>query len=562
MAAHNGILVESPICTAIPSHITVSIRTPLPSVPVVGGANSTSAEALSGARSVGSRAVATARNGVMAPSFKDIWYNRIHLTPNSFDLGPVLSSSQLEFILWNAYIDDRVSCSAINETGFNGIILHGATAPFNLNKLAYTEYTVDVEEIGGAIIDCVIEYVVDDGSYFVYITGNRLTVFQWRPEGNIIEKLGWYNEVLKSKRGKEQRICGRSEPRQEFTFDVALKSRLAASIYDSKMFRWQKRAFAVPVWTEQVEVFDTISIGATEILFDTSFADFRDDGIAVLWKSETEFEILSIGEVLSDRLVLTNAVANEYTGIKVVCPAVICNCVGNAKKSITADGMYAKLKLNFASIDNIELSGHVQGMTYDGMEVMLRRPYVEGSLESNTDAEFVVSDFQTGRVKRASPTDFNSVTQDHLFYNDSKEDCWRFRLFLHSLRGRQKVVLYPTFMRDLELMDDVGPADQSIVVNNIGLSNDMGFNTFREYVALINIQTGAIDHVNRITGISNIDASTELITLADLAGAVYGPTTHCVCFVDKCRLSLDEVTMKWEFAHRNECKLGLKRVEE
>ena len=179
----------------------------------------------------------------------------------------------------------------------------------------------------------------------------------------------------------------------------------------------------------------------------------------------------------------------------------------------------------------------------------------------NIDGDIIITDYRTGIFKVESHSDFNVITQNHKFFNDSKASCWNFRKFLHSLNGRQKTILIPTFRDDVIQIDNIGATDTSVVIENIGLANNMGFNSLRDYIGFYFSATDVLI-IRKIIAITEIDETEERITFDKHLGLQFLISSgDCkICFVDKCRLASDKLQINWIFAHRNECKTNFIRV--
>ena len=104
---------------------------------------------------------------------------------------------------------------------------------------------------------------------------------------------------------------------------------------------------------------------------------------------------------------------------------------------------------------------------YDGLPVLTRATYVDGSQSRQSDADIVISDYNTGQFLIYSDSDFNRETQSHIFKNYTRATAWNHRLFLHSLIGRLNCVWIPSFKNDMILVSTIGSSDVNFVVENI-----------------------------------------------------------------------------------------------
>lgn len=384
--------------------------------------------------------------------------------------------------------------------------------------------------------------------------------FRWRPQNEITETLGWKTSILKAYDGTEQRIKSRQTPRQLFSLKLFLNSDKENSRFEAALHIWQKAKWLLPIWTEFVEHTATINIKDDSIIVDTTNADFRDGGKAIVWKSVTEYEVVSISTKTDSLLNLSYSMLNDFTGKKYIIPVRTAYMVSASKKEKT-NSQVAIVTLVFAVYDNEELNGYAPSMIYDGIEVLSQASFMGDSHIEDSLGDIIVTDYETGIFEVESHSNFNEVSQNHLFLKDTKAACWNFRKFLHSLNGRQKTVLIPTFRNDVIQSADILATDISVDIEHINLTSNMGFNSLRTYIGFYFPSTNVLI-VRKITAISEIDSDTEQISFdANLGLSVVISSGGCkICFVDKCRLASDKVQIKWQYAHRFECRTKFLRV--
>lgn len=564
MADYSGAYSESILGAPQSSNVSSVFESAFPTIPVLGGDILTSEVMSPGTHGWG---VITGKDsvGTMTPSFKDYWYNRIVLHPTVLNFGDVSSTKSDTVLVWNAYIDKSVICSSITNLNFNldGVTVVGQTAPVNFNRLRHFIYTINTSTSGRALLDSYLYFLFDgEGLFTLHIIGTRLTMFPWRPQENIEEILTWAVEVIESRNGREQRLAIRSEPRQSLVFNVKLIGLRSKMLFDNKMFLWQKKAFAVPLWTEMTEDTSTISSGSTFIALDTANADYVAEGFVTIWASDTSYEVLQIDSVEAGGLNIKGVVSATYSGLKLMMPTIICKCTGLAQRDQPTDGSFNLLKLNFTSIRNHRISGYTPVTTYEGYEVITHPTTIENAFQLVSDAQLEVFDGVTGNQILSSPYVYNRYTQTHISVNENKAECWEFRRWLHSLNGMQKVFIVPTFVEDMTILTSIASDVTTFYVRNDNLSQDVGAQPFKEYLAFINRSTKTVDAVRRITAIGRVDDNSEYISIDSSVGQLMTNTTHMISFATKCRLSTPEVKMIWDRAFRNESKMILEHVEE
>lgn len=491
-------------------------------------------------------------------SFRTDYYYRVHVSPLNIALGAVLSPISEEFIVWNAWFVSK-SFTSIIKTNPTEFTLTGESAPYAMRALELITYEIDVPEDGSTEFTSTITFDFGAEVPVVTLSGTRVIAFVWAPLIPMTEKLKWVTQILKGKSGLEQRISLRRIPRQGFAINVYFVNEQDQAEFEAAIFSWQKRAWGVPVWSDWVEHTATITAGDTTITVDTTNADFRDDSLAIVYQDKDNYEIVKVETKTDSVLNLEVEMQNTFTGSKLIMPVRIAQMIQPVRNSMAPDG-HAIVNCEFLVTINELLTSYVADETYDSLTVLTKATYVDATQELTSDADVVISDSVTGPFDIFSDSDFNVVTQSHLFKNFTKAQCWEFREFLHSLYGRQKPVWIPTYKNDLQLTDTIGAADVNFRIANIGLANNMGLNNLRTHIAFV--FPDGTNMYREITNIVESDASEEIITIDSSLGMEVTVGACEISFLDKYRLANDDVQITWTENNRNECTLQFVRVEE
>ncbi len=396
------------------------------------------------------------------------------------------------------------------------------------------------------------------------IPGFGATGIPWRPHDGILETLEWKTSILKAFNGTEQRIKSRQSPRQFFKLRFLFGTDKKNSQYEAMLFSRQKETWLIPVWSEFVEHTTDINMHDTTISVDTTFADYRPNNKALIWKSETEYEFVAIASVTDSLLTLdpSYAIQCDFTGDKLIMPVRTAYMVSQNRKSKT-NSPVAFVDAVFAVTDNTDIAGYAQADSYDSLNLLIVPAFMEGVHLESSDADSITLDYGTGVFSVVSDSIYNFLSQSHVFYNDTKQAAWEFRQFLYSLDGRQKTVLIPTFRDDLAQVSSINiePSDTSVTIENIRLAKNMGLNDLRTYIGFYFSTTNVLI-VRKITAITELSPEQEQIDFdvnLDLTAAVSAGDCK-ICFVDKARLASDKVEIRWLRSHYNQCATNFMRV--
>jgi hypothetical protein len=491
-------------------------------------------------------------------TFRNDYYYRVHVAPQTIALGAILSPINEEFIVWNAWFQAK-SLSQIVKTNPTEYTLTGQTAPFDFRALQLKTYEIDVPEEGSTEFTATITFDFTTESPVVTISGTRIATFAWEPKFPMKETLSWLTQIIKGKSGSEQRISLRRTPRQGFKFDIFFHDEQEQAKFEAQLFTWQKRSWGVPVWAEKVAHSGTINAGDTSISVDTRYADFRDDSLAIIYQDKDNYEVVKVSTKTDSSLTLEVEMQNSFTGNKFIMPVRVAQMPVRARNKMTPDG-HSFASCEFLVTLNTLLTGYTPVETYKSLAVILDPSYAEDAQDFESDGDITISDGGTGPFDIFSDSEFNIVSQSQVFKNWSKMGCWTFRNLLHYLYGRQVAVWMPTYKNDLQLSQAIGASDVNFRIQNIKLADNMGVNDLRTDIAFM--FPDGTNYYREITGIVEHSDTEEIITIDSSIGIPISPGDCEICFLDKVRLASDEVEIDWIEPYRNMSDTRFVKVEE
>jgi hypothetical protein len=497
----------------------------------------------------------TLRSATMPVSYKDDFYNRIHIFEKPIVIGAITGDLDLYVDVWNTF-DEEKTLTDVIVTG-DPLVLTGQNVPYTFVPLWWERFQLGVAGDGPPSFYAEVDF--DFGAtpaLPVQISGTRIALLHFKPQRPIRERLSWKTKILTSYDGTEQRIKIRKAPRQKFQLKLLLDDYRDTVIYDMLLHRWQKLTWGIPVWSEYARHSDPILSSDTVISVDTTFADYRDDSFALIWQSNGTFTIVSVETKTDTELNLAIPVGSDFTGEKIIMPMRLAKMISRSQKKIHASGV-TEIGAQFLVTDNELLEDYVAPTTYDGLEVVTIPSFIENASVESSDGDVFVTDYETGLVEVHSKSDFNKLTQKHIWYNDRKEACWNFRQFIHNKHGRQVPFLVPTFRRDLILANYVGPSDTYIYIQKTGLASQMGFNDLRTYVGFI---VDGVLHVRKIVSILEYGADKERMDIDAALGLTIPLGTDKICLIDRVRFTSDDIDLEWLDVGKNESRPNLTRV--
>ena len=371
---------------------------------------------------------------------------------------------------------------------------------------------------------------------------DQVLIWPFRPQGDHTESMEFLTDVL-SPYSQEQRISLRTKPRQQFQYPYIMDAK-QYSRTKAFMQNWGANLFAVPVWHEATSV-SGLSASATEILFDTDYADYRDSEFALVWAADDDFEAVTIDTVLADRITLTGTLQNNYTRAFVM-PLRKARMPNLSVDASRSKGVYSDVTARFFITDTTDLSAEATPYTsHDGYQVMEDRPVVIASIDESVIWPQEVFDNSTGNIAidplRAQAFQSYTATWETSFCGQRRSNLWAIRTWLHSMRGRALAFWMPSYNADLKLTADIGASDTDITIE------DIGFSTYYITAEIMILLKDGTRYYRSVTGsVDNMDG-TESLTIAALGSAVAAADVDIISIMTLSRLNSDRI----EIAHRN-----------
>ena len=323
------------------------------------------------------------------------------------------------------------------------------------------------------------------------------------------ESLDWLSDVIEPK-STSQRIALREAPRQGWALSHDLSARQLAR---ARAFAYGigNDDFGIPIWPEFSRL-GAVSAGATSLTFDTSSADYRTSGYALLWEDDETCEAVEVDSVASDSLGLTGTVGASYSDAYIM-PLRI----GRAPDGLAisrGEGDFSSGSIRFAVSDNIDLSSEAGYMTYRGLPILADVPVIGNGLDALAQRELDQQDGGAGKVgyfeSRTDPRQRAKLA----WSTADRSELWTVRRFLHARRGRQRAFWAPSWGADVQLLAGIGSADTTLTIEAIGWPDFYGARDI-----LVRTTDGSL-YPALVTGGESASDNAETLTLS----AAFGTT--------------------------------------
>ncbi|MEN6336632.1 MAG: LamG domain-containing protein [Phycisphaerales bacterium] len=371
----------------------------------------------------------------------------------------------------------------------------------------------------------------------------------------VTEVLHFPANVLQSGDRTEQRIALRRKvPNQSYQTKLLAVGEDEVAAMESAVNRWLRRTWPVPIWPESAQLGAVLPAGSSSIPVDTRYADYRDDGYAVLWNL-ADHEIVRIATVADDSLGLSIVTAKAWTASDWIMPLRQGRITAASAEERLGGG--ALLEVRIGIVDPVRVTGYAAALEYDSLPVLTDPAVWSGRTgKIDHDPDVAVLDSGAGPFEVVRVGDNNETGQGHSWVCRTPAQCWSLRQFMHYVCGPQKAFLVPTFRRDLSLTRAATSDAVELYVKSARFALNLDGDAIRTYVAY---RSGESLIVRKVTDIATVSASEEFVTI-DAALGVSLAAGGYLSWVDRCRLASGEVQFDWQGRGRMTCEVDLVRV--
>lgn len=476
-------------------------------------------------------------------SFFADFYNRIHISPSTLELGNVASEQVSSVNIWNAYITPKIlqSIDGIEE----GLNVSGQpNPPLKFTALQERAWNVSILSDGPSTIDANMVWQFGEDQAALHITGTRIVAFGWLVDWSkpVTETLQWLTDILQSKTGYEQRRSLRLSPRIQFDAELLLYD-AERQFFDLAMIGWGAKTFAMPIWPQQQWLKTAHTAGGMIIYCDTTNRNFRANRLAIL-RSQTAFdnETVEVESVLADRLILKRALQKNWPKGTCFSPAVTAQLNGQPNLIKRTDKMM-RSSISLAVTEPVDHTEQMPVVLYRSYPVLQQVPNEKNDLTHSYERLLSQLDNKTGLVlqKDHAQAAFGLYQYDWMTYG--RQEQANLRALFYALRGSQKALWLPTFSDDLTLKSIIVANGQTLDIQWCGYSRFAQSQLGRQDIQ-ITLKNGTLLY-RRITSSTELNSSTERLAVDQVFPSQIQPSDIVrISFMSLCRLSNDSVVIE------------------
>jgi len=357
----------------------------------------------------------------------------------------------------------------------------------------------------------------------------------WR--SGIRERLEWLTDVLAGSTGNEQRRAVRISPRRIFDFDInpMLNDR---SFVDLWIHKVGEEKFMFPLWHDKAKLSSAAAAASSRLNFDNTFREFEVGGLAIVYKSTFEFEVVEIEESDALGLDLVAPLASTWAAGTVVHPLRR----AYLDTEVTSSQLTKRVgELQLTAIldtPNDYATGAEVLPTFSGYPIVTLEPDRRDDLRMTYTRTMAEIDSRLGKLYRKDTASRAFTTNFYNWQARGRENHHKLRQSLYRLNGRQKAVWMPTFGRDAVIATTGTIGQNFIQIEKIGYGYLGTQNTGRDHLLLKvgnDIQVVKIDS----TGVATDPVYERLNLASNLTFNL--PIGTELSFIDTMRLEQDDL---------------------
>jgi hypothetical protein len=419
---------------------------------------------------------------------------------------------------------------------FNGVYV-GTLNPTNAARSDNPQYTVVIPSslaITGTHEIALLCLDDDNVSGFCYISVEAdyaPAMLALQPEAPVTEQLAWLTDLIVSKDGTEQRWQIASTPRQSFDYDYPATAKRKVLAFNTVWGALPKE-WLVPVWP-QAKLYGAVTAGLTTLPDVEVDSELRAPGLALLWQSDTEWQIIGFDSFSGDDLLLntlTQAFSNAW-----LMPLRKGFMQQNAVRRL--NGYEARFNLNFTIIDNAALTPATPAQ-YLGDDLYTVPTLFKGE-ELSDDMLSNIDLFDPGMGLRAFYQNWthSKIARSYRVVCEDPAEAWELREFLHRRAGRFRAFWQPSFENDLRL------ESTGTIVTTMQIAKD-GFLLHASDRTHIAIEANGVWYPRAITFITEVDADTVQLTLSSAVNVAASAVSR-ISWLGLKRLNADRVEIRY-----------------
>lgn len=462
-----------------------------------------------------------ARTGVVAASYMDDYYHRVHVVPGVLELGNIASERVETIEVWNARFADN-ELEDLDAANADGMTLVGpADPPTTFKPLESRLYSLTVGLDGPPVADALYTFTFTLDTATLRVLSTRVVAWPWMPDWStpVLERIEWATDVIQAHDGSEQRSALRLGPRKSYEFEAWFTGRDRRTA-EASIYGWGAQVWALPIWPDGLDLAAPLPAGSTTIAIDTTGRDYVADGLAILTTDARHYETVEVLSATSSLVTFKRATLQDWPAGARIYPARAARLQDRAQLP-RWDFDVSRMRVLFSVDEPVDYPAATGGTTYRGYPVLDRRPDWSPGLDLEMLRKLATLDPITGPVVVDDEADMPMLLQRCGFTLTSHAESDAFRRTLYRMRGRQVGAWVPTWQRDLVIVAPFLAAAVQIDIEHCAYTRQIAQGRGRRDIR-IEMRDGAVFH-RRIVSSEETSEDVERIAVDSALGRDVAP---------------------------------------
>jgi hypothetical protein len=500
-----------------------------------------------------------ALNGMLARSYADDYYDRVHLRPDALDLGQLSTSQQRSIEVWNAWRTQSLTLSDVQAANADGITVTSPGAfPLVFTPLQSRIWQISVTPSGPNTIDALLTWLFADPSQDVSleITGNRLTAWTILPDwsNGMTETLLWLNDVGEAVAGDQARVPLRGDPRRQWEAPYIAYDG-DRQLAESLLYGMASRNYVVPVWWDGDVLAAPLAAGATTIPLMTAGRDYAVGAQVLLRTSAANYELVEVAAVNADSIDLAHATLGDWPLGADVWPCRQAALTDTPQITRQSDWL-AGIPIRFEAREPCDWTAIAPATLYQGYPVLEIRPDESNDLTASFARKLDVLDNQIAFPVADDISGLAWPVQSHPVFKWGRGDNAAFRNLLYWLAGRANALWVPSWQNDVTLTALVSGTGTTLPVRWCGIARYLFGLPGRKHLR-IELKDGTVLY-RAVTAAAEVGQQSESLAIDSALGQDVTPADVLVIsWMALCTLSSDSVEIQHETDDDGICTCAL-----
>ncbi|ATS92276.1 hypothetical protein DLP05_021 [Stenotrophomonas phage vB_SmaS_DLP_5] len=508
--------------------------------------------------------VVNRKRGIYAGSYADDFYDQLHISVQSLDVGTVVSTVTKGFSIWNSSTGRSRKLVAVTSDNDAGLQLSGElNFPVMFHPLQSRDYVITASPTGPSNINAMFYFRFDDNTVLALnVVGRRAVAWTARPNWaeSVTVRMEWLTDVLQSRFSFEQRRKLRYGPRKNYEFSV-LMDNIERRRVESNVSGWGVRPYVAPMW-EFGQPIQAVPSGSTFIPCQTEGRPMYPGSMVMLLRDSKTFEILEIATLVDNGIVCTSQVTNNWpNGAKLYPATTMIMEEGMRAARVGQQGMYATIRMRST------VSTDLYNVPTWAPKMYLGRPVMEVPPEESEEPTMLferVYDMlpsETGIDLIEDVANLTIMTQSHRWALGTQKEFMEFYSLMYYLSGKLKTIWLPSFRSDFTVVADIVSNQSYIDVDMTGYVEMTNEAEGRKNIR-IQFRDGTVLY-RAIDSAVVLDDETERLFFLDSIPKAYTVNdVQMVSFMMLARQNSDAIEMTWSHESLMEAETTFKMVRE